>query len=350
MELIRNKKFRLYGYPFLGIFMYLLFILINPVDDFFKSYSSYKPQDYLIEFLYLIFFSGITIETGILVSIFLNKFLPWEHSPFKRFLTQLLMQIGVFNLSFYFAFFLTKVIQLASEAPTTTLLLRQAIVIGLLMSLLVTAFYTAEYFLSQWSKSLIETIALKEKNSVAQFEALKNQLDPHFLFNSFSILNALIEENKTLAIQYVNVLSNVYRYVLQANKKDTVKLYAEIQFIEMYYYLYKIRFEDAIILNIDVADNNCLNKNVCPMTLQLLIENAIKHNATSTDCPLNIQLYIENDYLVCSNNLIPKQGIFESFGIGLQNIKERYAILTKRHIEIIELEASFTIKIPLLND
>jgi sensor histidine kinase YesM len=336
------RKYRLYGYPFFGVLLYLLFFLINPFESSFKDWENSTVKDVAFDVIGSLIFSIITLETGIQITIFLNKKLPWENKPRKRLALQLLIQLLVLLVIFSFAFLLVP-----QDDRINELIYRQALVIGIIFSLLTTAFLTAEYFFKRMAQSQVEALQQKEAATQFQLEALKTQLDPHFLFNNFSVLTALIEDDKEQAVKYVSVLGSVYRYVLQANKKDLVKLDDELQFINVYFYLYKIRFIDAIELIVNI-DNSSKQKRICPMTLQLLIENAIKHNAIDSSNPLKINLSIKEDLIVCRNNILPKQTSSKGFGIGLLNIHQRYSLLTTKRVKVIKENNFFTVEIPLL--
>jgi sensor histidine kinase YesM len=209
MQKTNYKYFRLYSYLSLGVIMYLLFVLINPFDDFFKYYTKYKLIDYIVEIFYMLLFTAITVESGFLVTRIMNKHLPWEISPRIRFIFQLLIQVSILIIVFYGLFKLTGGITFNEPQPVNGLLLRQAIVLSILISLLNTAIFTAEYFFNKWGDAKMEGMQLKQHAIQAQLDALKAQIDPHFLFNNFSTLTALIEDNKELSIKFLQRLSQV---------------------------------------------------------------------------------------------------------------------------------------------
>ncbi len=181
----------------------------------------------------------------------------------------------------------------------------------------------------------------------AKFDALKNQLDPHFLFNSLNVLTSLIEEDPHQAQKFTTSLSKVYRYVLEQKNKDLVSVEEEFQFAKTYVKLLKMRFEDSIHLEIPEQSNNPEAK-IVPLSLQLLLENAVKHNVVTSSKPLYIKVYEENGMLVVDNNLQEKQVVKKSSGVGLQNIQQRYGILTDRQVEITKSDSNFRVKLPLL--
>lgn len=181
----------------------------------------------------------------------------------------------------------------------------------------------------------------------AKFDALKNQLDPHFLFNSLNVLTSLIEENPIAATKFTTALSKVYRYVLEQKNKDLVTVEEELKFANLYMSLIKMRFEDSIVFTLPEKISNPEAK-VVPLSLQLLLENAVKHNQVTETKKLHITIIEEDGNLVVINNVQPKQVIKESSGVGLKNIRQRYEILTNRPVTIDENAKQFSIAIPML--
>jgi sensor histidine kinase YesM len=185
-------------------------------------------------------------------------------------------------------------------------------------------------------------------NVSAQFESLKNQLDPHFLFNSLNVLNALIEENPSKAQEFTNSLSRTYRYILDQKDKELVLLEEELKFAQTYIDLLQMRFEDSLTYSLPTEIKQEGAK-VVPLSLQLLLENVIKHNKATNKKPIHINIYESSDgYLIIENNLNKKNTPDNRKGIGLQNIAGRYAILTSKPIKIEENEEKFIVKIPIL--
>lgn len=181
----------------------------------------------------------------------------------------------------------------------------------------------------------------------ARFDALKNQLDPHFLFNSLNVLSSLIDENPRNAQRFTTSLSKVYRYVLDQKNKDLVTVDEELDFARTYSNLLTMRFEDSVIFDIPATSINPEAK-VVPLSLQLLLENAVKHNVVSAKNPLRISIYEEAGFLVVKNNLQPKEVLKKREGVGLSNIKERYALLTDRAMKIFKTSSTFEAQLPML--
>lgn len=190
---------------------------------------------------------------------------------------------------------------------------------------------------------------IKKESILFQYESLRNQIDPHFLFNSFSVLNTLIQTNTELATQFLNKLSELYRYVLDNKEKDIINVENELKCLDAYLFLMKIRHENCIYFSVNI-DDDILKQKVPTMSLQMLIENAIKHNSFNEKNPLKIEITQEDDtYLVITNRLNSRKTSKISTGIGLKNIQNRYAHYTSNKVVIQKTETHFIVKIPLLN-
>lgn len=180
----------------------------------------------------------------------------------------------------------------------------------------------------------------------AQFETLKNQIDPHFLFNSLNVLSSLIEENPDSAQRFTTSLSKIYRYVLEQKDKELVSVQEELSFAKTYMNLLKMRFENSVFYEVQEIVNP--DAKVVPLSLQLLLENTIKHNVVSPQRPLYIRIFEQDGFLVVQNDLQKKEVLQDRKGVGLQNIVNRYAILTERHVLVQETKEHFTVKLPIL--
>jgi Histidine kinase/2TM domain len=181
----------------------------------------------------------------------------------------------------------------------------------------------------------------------AKFESLKNQIDPHFLFNSLNVLSSLIEENPENAQRFTTSLSKVYRYVLEQKDKELVSVEEELAFAKTYMNLLKMRFENSLFYELPDSIPNQDSK-VVPLSLQLLLENTVKHNVVSEHKPLHIRIFVVGDYLAVQNDYQKKEVLQTRQGVGLQNIINRYAIITRRKVMIEQNEKTFTVKLPIL--
>ncbi|WP_394750532.1 2TM domain-containing protein [Spongiimicrobium salis] len=207
-------------------------------------------------------------------------------------------------------------------------------------------------FYSVWFYKHKQETKVKEQKIIAgtasaKFDALKNQLDPHFLFNSLNVLTSLIEEDPYQAQKFTTSLSKVYRYVLEQKNKDLVTVDEELQFARTYVRLLKMRFEDSIVFEIPEQSTDPEAK-IIPLSLQLLLENAVKHNVVTATRPLHIKVFETEGMLVVSNNLQEKQVVKKSSGVGLRNIQQRYGILTDKQVQIHKSAKEFQVKLPML--
>lgn len=221
--------------------------------------------------------------------------------------------------------------------------------VSFLVSFVVTAvFYTVYYYQNKQDKKVKEQKIIAGTAS-AQFDALKNQLDPHFLFNSLNVLTSLIEENPEAAARFTTSLSKVYRYVLEQKNKELVTLEEELEFAELYMSLLNVRFEDSIIFKTPHQLKNPQGK-VVPLSLQLLLENSVKHNMVMPSKKLYVTISEEDGRLTITNNSQPKRILRESTGVGLKNIRDRYGLLTDKLVEIRKNRNEFSVSIPVLDE
>ena len=218
---------------------------------------------------------------------------------------------------------------------------------GFWVTLVIVIGFHLVFFYNRYQQNRIKEQKVIAGTASAKFDALKNQLDPHFLFNSLNVLSSLIEENPVNAQKFTTGLSKVYRYVLEQKNKELVTVNEELKFAKTYMSLLKMRFEDSIIFTMPETAQNPESR-VVPLSLQLLLENAVKHNMVTSSKPLNIKIYENNGYLVVENNLQLKQIVKKSTGVGLNNIKQRYQLLTHKKININQQSSSFAVSIPML--
>ncbi|MEX0998225.1 MAG: 2TM domain-containing protein [Flavobacteriaceae bacterium] len=219
--------------------------------------------------------------------------------------------------------------------------------IAFIITMVMNLFFHALYFYKELQKNKLKEQKIIAGTASAQFESLKNQIDPHFLFNSLNVLTSLIEENPENAQQFTTSLSKIYRYVLDQKDKELVSLEEELAFAKIYVKLLQMRFENSIQFDIPASASNP-EARVVPLSLQLLLENTIKHNIVSESKPLRIRIYEKDNYLVVENDLQRKEVLKTRKGVGLQNIINRYGILTHRKVEILENEQLFQVRLPIL--
>ncbi|MGF1585521.1 MAG: sensor histidine kinase [Bacteroidales bacterium] len=269
---------------------------------------------------------------------------PWELNPLRH------LVIEVFSILGYTAFAGTLISGL-------WYIFKPEIVdfdrfgINFLFTLLITFFITSLhegwFFFQQWKKTLVKSEKLAKENIHSQFDTLKSQISPHFLFNSMNTLVNLIEEDQKLAVEYVQRSADYYRNILNLKDKDVIPLADELRLIEDYYFLQKKRFGDNLTLKLNIP-GELETTVVAPLAIQMLFENAVKHNIISRDKPLNISISSENDFIVVENNLQPREKDADSNGIGLQNIANRYRYLSSREVNVTSSTDRFEVRVPVL--
>jgi LytS/YehU family sensor histidine kinase len=223
------------------------------------------------------------------------------------------------------------------------------VVIGYGITFIATMVWEGDFIIKQWKDSLKEQELYAQLALQNEFDALKSQVNPHFLFNCFNTLSSLITEDKLQAEKFLNELSKVYRYLLRSNEDGMSTLENEIGFIQSYYKLLKTRYSDAVKLDMNVSAQ--YNYCVLPsLSLQMLVENAVKHNALSKSQPVNIHISTAEGKLVVRNNVQPLMQKAPSGNIGLKNIKAKYELLKLEGFSVASDAAFFTVELPLLCD
>lgn len=326
----------------IGLF-YILYNVIRVL--FFPEQSlSWHLMTAGLGLIFIVFF-GLIVR---LIHLVLDMYYPFERNIAKRIGLQFIITFTVLLAVRLVPYFLFKdEIDSYVHFKITRELWVAGIMLNVLMVLSIILSIFGYHFFKRWQQEKYIAAELEKEKAVVQYENLKNQLNPHFLFNSLSSLNSLIFENPQLASEFLQQLSKVYRYVLENKDKDVVTINTEVKFVTHYAHLLKTRFEGALNVNFNIAEDMGESK-IVPVTLQVLLENATKHNITSASAPLNINVYTEKDYLVVENNLQRKQIIETSNGQGLENLKTLYYFLSDLPVLIEEKEKSFAVKIPLL--
>ncbi|MBU2650745.1 MAG: histidine kinase [Bacteroidetes bacterium] len=279
----------------------------------------------------------------------MNRKYPWEKSPAMRVYIQVILtslfvagMVMIMRLLILTAFFPSGFIRLLDELIIAVIF----VIFGLLLLII----DTGVSLLNRWRVSLAEIEKFRRENLATQFEMLRVQVNPHFLFNSLNTLSSLIYQNQDTASHFVRELSSVYRYILEKRKDDIVPLREELQFTDSYRYLLGLRFDQKLLFRVEIEEK-MLNRMIIPLTLQILIENAVKHNVVSMKKPLEISIVTRDDNtLVLANNLQKKKEETYSSGIGLDNIRSRLKILTDRTLDVHESENEFRVTIPLLEE
>ncbi|TRX57555.1 histidine kinase [Fulvivirga sp. M361] len=286
----------------------------------------------------------VLAKGNVFVNYITNEYVDWLKEPVKRLLVSLLGHSGftviaVIIMGWLFKYFFD--IRVGSPSATVST--------SLIISLLATLIMNSRRFLLSWRNLALESERMKREAISAKYESLKNQVNPHFLFNSLNALTNLVYEDADLSAKFIKKLSQVYRYVLETREKELVSLKEELEFVRSYVFLQKIRHEDALIFEMDEQIDQ--NYYVVPLAVQMLVENAFKHNVVSDNEPLTIKILQENEFLVIQNTLQKKNILKEeSSGVGLVNIKARYEFLSEKQIQVSDTKGLFMVKLPLLNE
>ncbi len=277
----------------------------------------------------------------------LDHWYAWTHAPLKRLFLSVLVTVLYTSIAFVFVIWfwsfddfgwdmlaVIRKIQVRHFVPT------------LLITFSVSLFLHGRSFLLNWKKTLIEAEQIKKEQISARYEALKNQVNPHFLFNSLNVLSSLVHRDADLAEKFIHQLSDVYRYILDNQEKEVVPLAEELAVLNAYYFLMHIRFGAALQLNMDIPAH--YTGYIAPLTLQMLVENALKHNEISKANPLHIHIVADDEYVTVSNNIAAKNILPDSTGIGLANIQARYQMLSDKAVLITDHNGVFSVKVPVL--
>lgn len=297
--------------------------------------------------LYLMYSSVLGFANFSVVGLLEKKY-PWGEFPKKRAIYGVIGAVVVSMISIIFLRLVTVLLIYQKDwEHFVTHESKFVYLYSLFITLVVVLIFYVINFYKAFTKKAITEHKVIAETEIAKYESLKNQLDPHFLFNSLNVLTSLIDENPKQAESFTTKLSKVYRYVLDQKEKVLVPLQEELSFAREYMDLLKMRFEKAIEFEVPEEVMNQDFK-VVPLALQLLLENAIKHNRMSENDPLRIKISISNGEMIVSNTYNAKELINKRSGIGLNNINERYALITNKQVSIEKTKEHFSVKIPLL--
>lgn len=298
-------------------------------------------KDHLLSIAVAMLTSYVIWEGSKLIQALTLYFLPWEESIGRHLVyevgsifvfSSLMLIIGILSYS-----------ALVSAVNITVGVVLQNIFVSFLLALLFIAINEGTFLFAKWKQSLLEQERLREENLIAKVESLTKQLDPHFLFNSLSVLSGVVYKDPVLADTYITKLAQVYRYVLEHNDERKVPLSREIAVVEAYCFLLNVRFYNKISLDVQLSDTSFY---VLPMSVQLLVENAVKHNYISDQQPLGLRIYCTDQTLWVENSLNKKESKEKNTGIGLSNLQARYQYMTGKSIIIENNRRVFRVGLP----
>ena len=288
----------------------------------------------------------ILLEGNKKIDNWLNKKYSWIDNSKKRLLAQAIAFTLFTSITLFLLMFILHQIKFGDGRVVNRKMV-EIFLPALFFALAIITFYICYQFFLAWKQSLIELEKYKTQSSEAQLQNLKNQINPHFLFNNLSVLTSLVYQNQDKAVDFINELSKVYRYVLDNKNSELVTLYEEIDFIRNYIYLLKIRFENSVSFSLDIEEENKL-RYLPPMCLQMLVENTIQHNEASQENPLKVNIYSKNNTLIIENNIQLRTDNLNSTKTGLKNIQSRYSYFTDKKVVISNNGETFKVMLPLI--
>ncbi|WP_162555904.1 sensor histidine kinase [Reichenbachiella versicolor] len=310
-------------------------------------------EEYIVNvFFSFVLWNAISMGSYVFVVKPLDKYLPWLEYPVARTIMSIVMSISYVTIILLVLYYILLEVyygfdffHLLNNGKLT-----KPIIYSTLIAIFISLFFHARGFFFAFREAAVQNEKLKTESINAKFESLKTQVNPHFLFNSLNALTMLVEDKSDGAVDFIQKLSGVYRYVLQQSDQELVSLVEELDFVHSYVDLHEIRFGENF--KVDFIQNESINDTqmIPPLALQLLIENSIKHNEISSDRPLNVQVTIENNAIIVTNNINPiRVEKRDSTQLGLKNLQLRYSFLTNESVEINQTEKEFSVKLPILN-
>lgn len=335
--------------------MYLRYLLpiVVGIVLFTNSFIAHAFNEMYFDWFFFgifVFFIIVLFEINRLVVNYLDRRNPTQNSLGIRYI-----------LPFLISFLVVAGFALLVYVPLKTYEIQNGAIdsisiyhIGLILSqvffvnAIASGFHQLRNFRNQWQETALKAEKLEKENAKAQLTLLKNQISPHFLFNNFNTLNGLIQESPSAASQFLEQLSNIYRSVLKYRTEEVISLKQELNTLSAYIYMLKTRFGDSLQIEENYWDNQNQTHYLPPFTLQLLLENAVKHNSFDPANPLVIRIKQVNNSIQISNNRAPLKTPVASTGMGLANIQKRFTLLSDQQIEIAQTKTSFQVKVPLL--
>ena len=326
----------------------MILVVIGNIIGIFLSRGEIFSFRMILEFAFPSVGIGYPLFKGnILLIRFLDKKIPWIRYPLKRLILQFSSMVVFCSLVIIIFVVLWFTLVQKQDFDLIRLMSIESLKIGLSILILSSLLVHSFVFFKNWRIAAVQQEKLKHEHLALQYDTLVNQVNPHFLFNSLNSLSALIDKDQVKAGQFVKKLSEIYRYVLDQKVDELVSVESEIKFLESYIFLQKIRFAENLIISIDVTPIR--KREVIPLSLQMLLENAIKHNIISNDRPLHIEIYsTDEDYIVVKNDNQKKTALDGSTKLGIENIKKRYEFFTNKPVKTIENQEYYIIELPTI--
>ncbi|WP_316811622.1 sensor histidine kinase [Pedobacter heparinus] len=352
VEAIFQRKLFKYGIRIVVLFLFS--IIFKSFDlSFPKDFNPFLFRGQAFSFMFVLV--GLLVwEGAVLVSKYVERYAFNRNLSYKLlFLCFSLIVYGLLS-SFLFGFCYSVFdifLYHKYEAWNSFSSLSYDLYFGSFMFyLLILAYSGIVFYYKNWKESQLNAERLMRENIQAKYDVLKSQIDPHFFFNSLSVLTNLVYKSADLSAEYITQLAKSYRYILDKKFENLVSIRTELEFLASYSFLIRIRHQTSIVFDIEI-DAQVMNSGmVPPATLQMLVENAVKHNRFSANDPLHININSEGDSLIVSNDLRKRTGLQHSIGVGLDNISKRYELTSDKRIEITETGDKFIVKVPIISN
>lgn len=327
--------------------MVIAFMIGVAVTWLFMGNELFSGFGYFFKHCFFAFVLTVTLWKGTsCIGIYVERKFPWERSPSLTLTIQVLASVSfaalaifVVNVVFYKFYYKASIKENFGE-----LLYQMTIELGIAM-LITTLFYVKGFFVS-WRKAAVSEERYKQEALQLQYETLKSYVNPHFLFNSLSVLSSLVEKDTVKSQLFIRQLSDIYRYVLEQKSKELVLLETELDFARSFINLHKIRHGENLNVEMDISDNSGY---IVPLSMQILLENAFKHNVISEEEPLEVKVWRDHDFIIVQNRIRKKKTIETGGGTGLETIVNQYKFISSRTLLICEDDGYFTVHVPILD-
>ena len=346
-DILLDRRYWAY-YLFTAIVVASMLLL----EDLLEGENDYGPM--LVEYVTDIpIFSMITAVISMLgyhIITILNEHLPWEKALWKRFIFEITLVVLIVVLFTVVGSLFVRHFEIMPEDVDDDLGFEiLALIMFFISTFMIFGFH--EFMILSTDKQYLQYKAgvLEKQNYLIKYEALKSQINPHFLFNSLNVLSSLIYQDTAKSDQFIKKFSDVFRYVLELNQEKLVPVKHELKFLDSYFFLQKIRYGDHLVMK-KVIDAATLDKYIPPLTLQLVVENAIKHNVISHEHKLTIVIESAADELVISNNYQHRTNFNGSTGIGQKNLIEKYQLLGEKLPDFFLENDHYVVRLPIMNE
>jgi hypothetical protein len=335
---INDIAFRLILIPFFGIVIPILTHMIKSSD--FNHWVLKLAYGYNILLAFVIW------QGNRYLLFSLRSYFNWFNKPVRKIIA-LLIAVSFFTIPVS-SVMLIGWYQIFKNGQVNWQVVITSTLIIMICVLFITHVYETVFLVKESESEMLRNEQLERAKAEAELQALKNQIDPHFMFNSLNTLSYLIDENPKKAKEFNENLADVYRYILQNKERSLVMVREEVIFLQDYFSLQKIRYEDAVVLETNLVEEILEQYMIPPISLQILAENAFKHNDFSINDPLLIKVFCEDQRIIMINRVRKKETAKQSSKIGLLNLQERYKLTTAMPIETKETDKDFTVYLPIL--